>query len=324
MAVKSSKYLHQSSSTSENAVKGTEASVTASDCELPEWFGCQVDSESIAPSRIVGCVVHVPSQSKKRSGNHSVRVRLWTRRSRAELMMKSETVNPKHERGERKAGSEQGHGNFPGPRGRGRRMVVSEAHGEKTNVRRNAFTNFTGVPRNPRKLARELMAGNREKCIIQRYDETPGSSECLGALSRHTTTRRARFERPINPNATDVTPVIPSVVEDPSPTGNAASIRQQHATQLDTSKHAHQAVGLKSRAEVNPMFSSAKRAHAIHPPVAVAWRDGDDASARRCDGGAARRRNGDRVGAKWHKESQFDVGELCRQDQHGSMSEYCW
>ena len=50
MAVKRSKHSHQSSSTSENAVKVIETTVTASGCVLPEWFGCQVDSESIAPS----------------------------------------------------------------------------------------------------------------------------------------------------------------------------------------------------------------------------------------------------------------------------------
>ena len=98
MVVKS--YSHQSSSTSENAVKGIETSVTTSDCVLPEWFGCQVDSESIAPSRIVGCAAHVPSQSEKRSDYHNVRVRLRTRRSRAEVMLKSETVNSEHVRGE--------------------------------------------------------------------------------------------------------------------------------------------------------------------------------------------------------------------------------
>ena len=130
----------------------------------------------------------------------------------------------------------------------------------------------------------------RGSCPIQRYGETPGSSECLGAVSRRTTTCRERFERLISPNAIDVTPVIPSAVEDQSPAGDAASTRQQHATQLDTSKHVHQAVGVKRRAEVNSMFSSAKRAHAIHLPVhqnlvAVACRDGDGASAKRCDGG---------------------------------------
>ena len=126
-------------------------------------------------------------------------------------------------------------------------------------------------------------AGNRRKCIskfsIQRYGETPGSSECLGASSRHTTTCRERFARLINPNATDVTPVIPSAVEESSPAGDTVSTRQQHAAQLDTSKHVHQAGGVRRRAEVNPILSSTKRAHAIHPPVSqilsqlcVSWR----------------------------------------------------
>ena len=39
MAEKSSKYLHQSNSVSENAVKGTETPVTTSGCVLPEWSG---------------------------------------------------------------------------------------------------------------------------------------------------------------------------------------------------------------------------------------------------------------------------------------------
>ena len=63
MAEKSSKYLHQSNRMSENAVKGIETPVTPSDCVLPEWSGCKVDSESIDSSWIVGCAVHVLSQS---------------------------------------------------------------------------------------------------------------------------------------------------------------------------------------------------------------------------------------------------------------------
>ena len=112
--------------------------------------------------------------------------------------------------------------------------------------------------RNPRKLAREPMTENRKKCIskfpIQWYGETPGCSECLRALARRTTTCRERFERLINPNATNVTPVIPSAAGDPSPTGDAVSTRQQHATQLDTLKHVHQSVGVKRGAEADLMF----------------------------------------------------------------------
>ena len=68
MAEKSSKHLHQSNSKSENAVKGIETSVTASDCVLS---GCQVASESTDSSRIVGCAVHVLSQSEKRGSDHN-------------------------------------------------------------------------------------------------------------------------------------------------------------------------------------------------------------------------------------------------------------
>ena len=72
-----------------------------------------------------------------------------------------------------------------------------------------------------------------------------------------------KIERLINPNATDVIPVIPSVVGDPSPTGDVASTGQRHATQPDTLKR--QAVGMKRGAEDNPMSSSAQRAD-THPP----------------------------------------------------------
>ena len=67
---------------------------------------------------------------------------------------------------------------------------------------------------------------------------------------------RERFEHLINPNATDVIPVI---CGDPSLTGDVASTGQRHATQPDTLER--QAVGLKRGAEDNPLSSSAKRAH---------------------------------------------------------------
>ena len=80
MAEKSTKYLHQSESMSENAVKGIETPVTTSHCVLPEWSGFKVDRESIAPSWIVGCAVRVIRQSEKRKDDHNVRVRLRTRK----------------------------------------------------------------------------------------------------------------------------------------------------------------------------------------------------------------------------------------------------
>ena len=79
MAGERSKYSHQSNSMSESAVKGIETPVTTSDCVLPEWSGCFFDSESTAPSWIVGCAVHVLSQSEKRKDDHNERVRLETR-----------------------------------------------------------------------------------------------------------------------------------------------------------------------------------------------------------------------------------------------------
>ena len=61
--------------------------------------------------------------------------------------------------------------------------------------------------------------------IVQQHCETPGCSACSGVSSQHTTMCRERFEHLINPYATDVIPAIPSVAEDPSPAGGAASIR---------------------------------------------------------------------------------------------------
>ena len=232
MAEKCSKYLHQSNGTSENAMENIETTVTASDCESPEWLGCQVDSETIAPSQI-GYTVRVLSQSERCRDDHNVRVRLRTRRSRAELMLKSETVNPEHVRGEmaKLNPSEATETSLDSTNRDGERLPQSRT--TRKQWQQNAFTIFTGVPRNPKKWTE-----NRKKCIsrfsIERYGETPGSSECLGASSRRTTTCREGFERPFNPNATDVTPEIPSAVEDPSPADDAASTRQQHATQLDT------------------------------------------------------------------------------------------
>ena len=178
------------------------------------------------------------SQSERCSDDHSVGVRLRTPRSRAELMLKNETVNPEHVRGEMAKLNpiEATETSLDSTNRDGERLPQRRT--TRKQWQRNASTNITGVPRSPRKLARDLMTGDRRKCIskfpIQRYGETPGSSEYLGASSRHTTTCRERFERPTSPNATDVTPVIPSAVEDPSPASDAVSTRQQHATHRST------------------------------------------------------------------------------------------
>ena len=44
------------------------------------------------------------------------------------------------------------------------------------------------------------------KSLIQQHGETPGCSACLGIASQHTAKCRERFEKLINPNATDVIP----------------------------------------------------------------------------------------------------------------------
>ena len=78
------------------------------------------------------------------------------------------------------------------------------------------------------------MTENRKKYVstslIQRY----GSSECLGASSRHTSGRRESLD---------------------------------HAVQFEAAQHIHQTAWTNGGVEDHPTFSSAKRAHAIHPPV---------------------------------------------------------
>ena len=76
------------------------------------------------------------------------------------------------------------------------------------------------------------------------------------------------------------------------------------------------------------MFSSAKRAHASHPPVPQILSQlrveremmpvPENAMEAQPDVETETEN-----GAKKHKENQFDVGGLCRQNQHGSMSGYC-
>ena len=62
-------------------------------------------------------------------------------------------------------------------------------------------------------------------------------------------------------------PVTPSAVGDPSPAGDAALTEQRHATQPDTSKHVHQAVGMERGAEDNPMCSLAKESSHTPPQL---------------------------------------------------------
>ena len=178
------------------------------------------------------------SQSEKRNDDHNVRVRLRTRKSRAELMENSETVNPEHVRGEM--------GKLDPSKATETSLDRTDEDGERLPQRRtarkqwqqDAFTNFTGVHRNPRELTGEPMTEDRKSYIskspIQRYGETPGCSECLGASSRHTSGRGESFDCVV---------------------------------QFEAVQHIHQTAGTKRGAEDHWMCSSVKRAHAIHPPV---------------------------------------------------------
>ena len=178
MAEKCSKYLHQSNGMSENAVKKIETPVTTSDCVLPEWFGCKVDSQSIALSWTVGCPVHVLSEKH----DHNVLVRLRTGESGAELTQTSETVNPED------VGDEMAKLDLS--KTTETSLDRADEDGERLPQRRtarkqwqrDAFTNFTGVPRNPRELAREPTTENRKKYIskfpIQAVQSDPVAVAC--------------------------------------------------------------------------------------------------------------------------------------------------
>ena len=167
-------------------------------------------------------------QSKRCRDDHNVRVRLRTRRTRVELTLKSETMNPEHVRGElaKLNPSKATETSLDRTDEDGERL--SQRRTTRKQWQRNAFAKFTGVPRNPRKLARGPMTRNRRKCIskslIQRYGETPSSSECLGASSRHTSGRREILDR---------------------------------AAQFEALQHIHLTDGTKRGAEDHPMFSSA-------------------------------------------------------------------
>ena len=110
---------------------------------------------------------------------------------------------------------------------------------------RNAFTKFTSVLRNPKELARELMTGDRRRCIskfpIQRNGETPDSSECLGASSRHTSGQRESLDL---------------------------------AALFEAVQYIHQTVGTKRGAEVHPSFRQQRElmrfTSGTPDPVAVA------------------------------------------------------
>ena len=115
------------------------------------------------------------------------------------------------------------------------------------------------------------MASNRRryvtKALVQQHGETPGCSACLGIASQHTATCRERFERLINPIATDAIPTVLSITEeDQQPDGGAAPVeQQQQAAQPTTGQLVRPAAGTKRGMEDSSAPSSVKRAHT--PPA---------------------------------------------------------
>ena len=113
-----------------------------------------------------------------------------------------------------------------------------------------------------------------------------------GSLSRRTATCRERFEQLINQNAT----------HDSSDSEYCGGIKSRWRRSVDKTAACSAARHIEARSPscwseemcggqsdvlVNKE-SSCDSSSSTPDPVAVAWREGDDACARRCDGGAAR------------------------------------
>ena len=288
---KSPKYSHQSHGAVENTVRRIESPTRTYVCVLQEKLGYEVDSKSIVLPWLVRHAAYVLSRFMKRDDGRSAWARLRGKECDSPLAQVGETVHFKVVRGGvAKLEPHWATGTFPGRTDESDEVIVGTAVGIKfarsfrrrtrdKQWQRDAFRTFIGVPWNPRGVAVEApMASSRRKYItkslVQQHGETTGCSVCLGISPQHTATCRERFERLTNPNATDVIPVMPSVVGDPSPTGDVASTGQRHATQPDALEC--QAVRMKRGAENSPMSSSAKRAHTLPSSVVP------DPAAARC------------------------------------------
>ena len=271
---KSPKYSHQSNGAVESAVRRIESLTRTFVRVLQEKLGYKVDSKSIVLPWLVRHAAYVLSRFVWREDGRSAWARLRGKECDSPLAQVGETVDFKIVRGGMaKLETRWATGPFLGRTDESDEVIVGTAVGiefarsfrrrtRDKQWQRDAFTTFIGVPWNPRGLPVEApMAGSRRRYItmslVQQHGETPGWSACLGVSSKHTTKYRERFERLINPNATDVIPAIPSAVEDLSPAGGGASAEQQHATQPDTLKR--QALGMKRGA--------AMRAHTPPPPL---------------------------------------------------------
>ena len=103
---------------------------------------------------------------------------------------------------------------------------------------REALTTFIGVPWNQEdwrwKLRWPAAGGGTSQSHL--FNSTARRQAVQLAWEFHRSTLQ-RAEKDLNPNATDVIPVIPSVVGDPSPTGDVASTGQRQATQPARFQH---------------------------------------------------------------------------------------
>ena len=292
MVEKSPKYSHQSTGAVENAVRRIESLTRTYVCALQEKLGYNADSK-ILPW-LVRHAAYVLSRCVKRDDGRSA----WARLRGKECDSPFETVDFKIVRGEMaKLEPRWATGTFLGRTDESDEVIVGAAVGVEfarsfrrrtrdKQWQRDAFTTFIDVPWNPRGLAVETpVASNRRrhitKSLVQQHGETPGCSASLGVSSKHTTKCRERFERLINPNATDVECC------GRSKSGWRWSVSR--AAACDTARHietrSSNCSNKKRSGGQSDVFVSKESSHTSSSiiPDLTRCRNGDGAGARRCD-----------------------------------------
>ena len=285
MVEKSPKYSHQSNGVAENAVRRIESLIRTYVYVLQKKLSYKVDSKSIILPWLVRHAAYVLSRYIKRDDGRSAWARLRGKECDSPLAQIGETVDFKVVRGAMaKLEPRWITGTFLGRTDESDEVIVGTAAGiefarsfrRRTSNKqweRDAFTTFIGVPWNPRVLAVEApMASSKRryitKAFIRQHGETPGCAACLGTASQHTAKCRERFERMINPSATEEVPATPSPADEiQQPDGGAAPMQQQQqAIESSTGLFVQQASGTKRGMEDGPAPPSAKRSH-TPPPV---------------------------------------------------------
>ena len=80
--------------------------------------------------------------------------------------------------------------------GRGRRTVASEVHGRRKQWQRNAFTNFTSVPKNPNKIGERADDREQEEMHLKvRHPKVRRNAGQLRVLGRFNRDARQRAEK---------------------------------------------------------------------------------------------------------------------------------